>query len=268
MNKEKYSKILDKYSDSLKKYGVYLLIILFFLTFSINYLLGSMKNPSMELNADPISEPEIAIDDTDNIDGEEIMSVEISSEQKKTETNVTTVTNTPPKPEPQQAEKPVENITQQSAEDTTPTSSTDTESRPLAHAPTRPLDFIWPVKGAVINNFGISYSKTYDDYRLHPGLDIKTNPGMDITAAYAGKITLVENSEAEKFTIEIDHGKGWLSRYSQLAQAIVKEGQTVNAGEKIGQAGSPGTEGPEESHLHFRIKQNDQWTDPLEFLRK
>ncbi|KJS20249.1 MAG: hypothetical protein VR72_15550 [Clostridiaceae bacterium BRH_c20a] len=258
MNKEKYSKILDKYSDSLKKYGVYLLIILFFLTFSLNYLLGRMKDNSMVINSDSFSEPEILIEEVGNNGSEEKLAVEIDSEQQKTETAVTTVANTPQKPEPQQAEKPAENITQKPAEDTSPIINTET----------RPLDLIWPVKGDIINNFGISYSKKYDDYRLHPGLNIRTNPGVDINAAFEGKITMVENTEAEKFIIEIDHGKGWLSRYSQLAQAVVKEGQTVKAGEKIGQAGAPGTEGVEESHLHFRIKQNDQWSDPLEYLKK
>jgi len=47
----------------------------------------------------------------------------------------------------------------------------------------------------------------------------------------------VENNEETKFTVVIDHGEGWATYYSHLEQVMVKEGQTVKFGTKIGQAG-------------------------------
>jgi len=262
MNKEKYSKILDKYSDSLKKYGIYLLIILFFLTFSLNYLLGRVKNTSLDIDADPSSESEIVIETTKPKIEEELPVIENEPkpESKEVESTPVVIKNKQDKPVETPIEAPKVESIRESAEETNPVIITDEIAGPL--------EFNWPVQGEVINNFGISYSKTYDDYRLHPGLNIRTKPGIDISAVYGGKVILVEYNEAEKFIIEIDHGKGITGRYSQLAQADVKEGQTVKVEEKIGQAGSPGTEGAEESHLHFRIRQNDQWVDPLEYLQK
>jgi len=269
MNKEKYSKILDQYSDYLKKYGIYLLVILFFLTFSLNYLLGQMKEASVKIEPDsPPPAADVAIENADPQDRPEVVGTENKKEPAKPEVKKSGG-NSVQKPEVTPVITPKAEPEEKPATETTATTNTDINSRPPAHWPTGPLNLDWPVRGEVLKNYGLSYSEVYDDYRLHPGIDIKTTPGINITAAYAGKVTSVENNEETKFTIVIDHGEGWTTYYSHLEQVLVKEGQTVKTGAKIGQAGTPGTEekaaGP---HLHFGVKQNDHWVDPLEYLKK
>ena len=47
----------------------------------------------------------------------------------------------------------------------------------------------------------------------------------------------------------------------------VKEGDEVNAGEVIGSVGDTAqAEAAELSHLHFGLKKNGQWIDPIEFI--
>lgn len=129
-------------------------------------------------------------------------------------------------------------------------------TRPLAHSPTRPLTLIWPMEGEVSKKYGLSYWEVYGDYRIYPGIDIEVNSNAGVSAAGQGKVILVEKI-GENYVVEIDHGQDCLTHYSQLSQVQVKEGQTVKVGQNIGQAGS---------YLHFRIKKNGRWVDPLENL--
>ena len=65
MNKEKFSKILNQYSEHLKKYGIYLLIIIFVLNLSFNYFLGQLKNVKVETSPDLQPPLDVAIEKND-----------------------------------------------------------------------------------------------------------------------------------------------------------------------------------------------------------
>jgi murein DD-endopeptidase MepM/ murein hydrolase activator NlpD len=63
----------------------------------------------------------------------------------------------------------------------------------------------------------------------------------------------------------IDHGGGIISVYGHSSRLLVKEGQMVQAGEKIALVGSTGHSFG--SHLHFEIRQDDKPIEPLAFMR-
>ncbi|MFZ7102096.1 MAG: M23 family metallopeptidase [Peptococcaceae bacterium] len=277
MNKEKLSKFLDQYSDYLQKYGIYLLVVLFIFTFTLSYLLTSSKKETLEKTmAGP--DAEVVIDSVGNggTDKQEPASekkeeriapdrqnpvqnpAKVNEEHSLQEVPV--VSN-PPNEEP----IPVKAAQEREAAD----DEEKNDSGAMVPASAHPLVFSRPVQGAVLNDYGLRYSEIYADYRLHPGIDIKTNPGDYVKAAAGGTVKLVENSEERKITIEIEHGNGWLTRYAHLAQALVQEGQRVKAGEEIGQAGMPGNEElASGSHLHFQIQQNRQWVNPADYLQE
>lgn len=66
----------------------------------------------------------------------------------------------------------------------------------------------------------------------------------------------------------IDHGDGIIGHYYNLAKAMtVIEGDEVDSGEVIGAVGdSAEIEAAEPSHLHFGIKRNGEWIDPITFI--
>ena len=66
----------------------------------------------------------------------------------------------------------------------------------------------------------------------------------------------------------IDHGNGIESHYYNLSKAItVIEGDEVNSGEVIGAIGDTAEiEAAEASHLHFGVKRNGSWIDPISFI--
>ena len=62
----------------------------------------------------------------------------------------------------------------------------------------------------------------------------------------------------------IEHENGFATLYGHLSAIDVEEGDTVKAGEQIGQIGATGfATGP---HLHFEVRVNGQHTDPAEYL--
>ena len=75
--------------------------------------------------------------------------------------------------------------------------------------------------------------------------------GDAVVASAAGTVTRVDNEGNTSYGrwIEIGHGNGWRTRYAHLSVQLVKEGQHVTMGQKIGEVGSSGgSTGP---HLHY-----------------
>ncbi len=65
--------------------------------------------------------------------------------------------------------------------------------------------------------------------------------------------------------IEIDHGNGLVSRYAHTSQMLVKDGDLVVRGQKVGTVGSTGrSTGP---HLHFEVRLNGVPQNPARFLQ-
>lgn len=65
--------------------------------------------------------------------------------------------------------------------------------------------------------------------------------------------------------VEVDHGNGLSTRYGHLSAINVKVGQSVKAGQVVGEVGSTGrSTGP---HLHYETRIDGEAVDPHKFLR-
>lgn len=116
----------------------------------------------------------------------------------------------------------------------------------------------WPLKGEIIKNYGLQYSELFADYRLHTGIDIEVDQDTQVKAAQPGKVILVEKTSEENIIIEIDHGEGWLTRYTHLNTASVQKGDQVKQNQVLGKI---------DNFMHFAIKQKEQWVNPLNYLK-
>lgn len=128
-------------------------------------------------------------------------------------------------------------------------------------------EFLWPAPGNTIitSPFGMRFHPILHYYRSHNGIDIGTpmgapivasNPGTVITASYVGSYGNV---------VMIDHGGGIMTNYAHGSKILVEVGQTVERGEIIMEAGSTGlSTGP---HLHFEIKINGTFVNPLPYVK-
>ena len=80
--------------------------------------------------------------------------------------------------------------------------------------------------------------------------------GDTVVAAASGRVARVENLGNTSYGrwIEINHGNGYTTRYAHLTTQVVRVGQQVSRGDKLGTVGSTGgSSGP---HLHFEERRN------------
>ena len=109
-------------------------------------------------------------------------------------------------------------------------------------------NFCMPTPSRVITSqFGARWG------RQHRGLDIKVYIGDTIKAAFSGKVRVVRY-EAKGYGnyVVIRHNNGLETIYGHLSKHLVRENQTVRAGEPIGLGGNTGRSTG--SHLHFETR--------------
>ncbi|MFP5224038.1 MAG: M23 family metallopeptidase, partial [Actinomycetota bacterium] len=62
----------------------------------------------------------------------------------------------------------------------------------------------------------------------------------------------------------VDHGEGIATMYAHMSSISVSTGQQVSTGDMVGRVGSTGySTGP---HLHFEVRVNGQYTNPMQWL--
>ena len=120
-------------------------------------------------------------------------------------------------------------------------------------------DFIWPVKGEIINYF------TKSDREIRPGIDIAAPLGSDIIAALPGKVIFSGDGPGTlgKMVI-IAHPDGFTTIYAHNLENLVSVDQQVRKGERIARIGTP-LRSPSPS-LHFEIRKAAIPYNPLFYL--
>lgn len=101
--------------------------------------------------------------------------------------------------------------------------------------------------------------------KMHTGTDFAAAAGTPVYAWKDGVVTIAKWSGGYGNFIEIKHNDNTISRYAHLSGYAIKNGQTVVKGQTIGYVGSTGNStGP---HLHLEIKINNQFVNPVSYLK-
>lgn len=133
-------------------------------------------------------------------------------------------------------------------------------------------EFIFPVEGEIIMEYSMDmpiYWKTLDQYMVHNGLDIASETGTPVQACADGTITKIEEDDKLGMTVEINHGNGMISVYSNLAaDGLIELGEIVTQGTVIGKIGQSALyEFESPPHLHFEMHKDEKAVDPREYLK-
>jgi murein DD-endopeptidase MepM/ murein hydrolase activator NlpD len=120
--------------------------------------------------------------------------------------------------------------------------------------------FPWPVNGKILANYGSGAGPNHNE-----GINISAPRGTPVHAIDGGTIAYVGN-EVQGYgnLVLVKHANGWISAYAHLDGITVKKGDSISAGQIIGQVGSTG--GVDEPQLHFELRRGKRPVDPREFL--
>jgi murein DD-endopeptidase MepM/ murein hydrolase activator NlpD len=126
--------------------------------------------------------------------------------------------------------------------------------------------FRTPLKGRTLSEYG--NRRIYNGVDLgtyHAGVDFYGLRGRPVLAAAAGKIAAVREFKIHGNMIIIDHGRGVFTGYAHLSKTLVKPGDVVAAGAKIGEVGTTGRS--QGNHLHFEIAIGGVRVEPSYWLQ-
>lgn len=93
----------------------------------------------------------------------------------------------------------------------------------------------------------------------HKGIDLAAPKGTPIYAAADGKVVAAGDGvwdDSYGLHVAIQHGSDY-TNYAHMSEINVKAGQTVKAGQKIGEVGSTGNSTG--NHLHFEVHDGKKW---------
>lgn len=136
-----------------------------------------------------------------------------------------------------------------------------------------PRIIVEPLVGEVVAAFSVNelqYDPTFQDWRIHDGIDIASASGTAVLSASDGTVTSVAEDPMMGMTVVIDHGDGYRTTYANLApNPAVSAGESVCAGAVIGAVGESSlAESARGSHLHFSVTLDGDTVDPHEYLHQ
>ena len=145
-------------------------------------------------------------------------------------------------------------------------SSSGTSRAPavVAPSPRRPGQLLMPVQGRLTSPFGYRIHPISGRRKMHSGIDIAAPTGTPIAAPADGVVVSAGWRGGLGYATVVDHGGGMATVYAHQARILVRAGQSVTRGQRIGDVGTTGySTGP---HLHFEVRINGTPTDPMRYL--
>jgi len=123
---------------------------------------------------------------------------------------------------------------------------------------------IWPTRGWLSSRFGYRTSPFADKREFHRGIDISARSGSKVISPANGLVVFTGWKRGYGRVIVIKHARGFKTKYAHLRKILVKKGQHVKKGAKIGLVGNSGrTTG---SHLHYEVHLNNVAVNPLRYI--
>jgi len=101
---------------------------------------------------------------------------------------------------------------------------------------------------------------------FHPGIDLAAPYGTPVYATADGTVVRAGwNSGGYGNLVEVDHGRGIITRYGHMSAVLVHPGDRVTRGQQVGRVGSTGRSTG--NHLHYEVRIDDSPVNPIPFMR-
>jgi murein DD-endopeptidase MepM/ murein hydrolase activator NlpD len=122
-----------------------------------------------------------------------------------------------------------------------------------------------PIATEISSEFGHRTDPFNRKKAFHSGLDFRGNTGDPVQATGSGRVK--ESGYASDYGefIRVSHGNGFETLFAHLSKRLVKRGDRVVQGQKVGLVGSTGRSTG--SHLHYEIRHKGKPVDPMRYVR-
>lgn len=113
------------------------------------------------------------------------------------------------------------------------------------------------------SGYGTRIDPIYGTRRFHAGMDFAAKVGTDIYATGNGTVIYADWKQGYGMCVIVSHGFGYETLYAHMDSYLVRTGQQVVRGEKIGEVGNTGkSTGP---HLHYEVRVKGQPDNPAKY---
>ncbi len=124
--------------------------------------------------------------------------------------------------------------------------------------------FIWPLAGELVSEFGWRVHPVLGDRHHHDGIDLDVPEGTAVHATAAGEVYFYGEQPGYGNVLIIEHANGFYTLYGHLSDSFVFAGQYVEMGQAVARSGNTGiSSGP---HLHFELRNREYPIDPARYL--
>ena len=105
----------------------------------------------------------------------------------------------------------------------------------------------------------------YKNVVSHTGMDLLAGTGTEVLAAADGVVeTANRKGRIEGNSIVINHKNGYVTKYNNLGDILVRKGQKVRQGAVIGRVGMSGMSFA--PHLHYEVLKDTVVLDPVNHM--
>ncbi|PKM88639.1 MAG: hypothetical protein CVU87_07045 [Firmicutes bacterium HGW-Firmicutes-12] len=128
--------------------------------------------------------------------------------------------------------------------------------------------YTWPTPGysRITSAYGMRRHPILKTNRMHTGVDIGAPYGATIVSVDHGQVVKVDWYGGYGRVVMVDHGRGIVTMYAHTSAALVNVGDAVRKGQAIAKIGTTGwSTGP---HLHFEVRINGKYANPMNYISK
>jgi septal ring factor EnvC (AmiA/AmiB activator) len=122
-----------------------------------------------------------------------------------------------------------------------------------------------PVEATIRKKFGEEVHPVFEIKIPHNGITYSVKSGTEVQTIFSGKVIYNKRFKGYGNLVIIDHGSGIVSFYAHLLKPLVKLGDHVSRGQKIGLSGESGS--LEGEILFFEILEDGKPADPMVWLK-
>lgn len=152
-------------------------------------------------------------------------------------------------------------------------------AEPAAKAPQTPPrgmvppETIWPLanEGTVTSGFGWEDIPGANKRRWNSGVRIEAPAGTPVRAILSGTVVYAGERDGYGNTLVLEHGNGYRSYYSNLADNNLQIGSKVRHGAEIAQIAaqtSPSANGENSASLYFELKKGEMAINPESAIKR